>query len=255
MVKTLIKQLLIEFNKQDRSGIYGITQRLLAYNSNRIEGSQLSMDHTISLFETGSIYPSDEIIKAQDIEEMNGHFLMFNEMLKTYDEPLTQVLIKSYHRKLKEGVYHDKLNGYPVGEYKNRNNTVANIETAKVEDVEKKMQDLLDSYNKLESVTLETLANFHYLYEKIHPFVDGNGRTGRIILFKECLKHNIMPFIIKDDEKANYYFALDRCSKNDISYLVDMFKKGQAEYKKIVDKYTIKKELNKEINSEGNFTL
>ena len=120
MVEQLKKRLQIEFEKQDRSGIYGFTQRNLAYNSNKIEGSTLTERQTASLFETGTIFGEDAIFRAKDVEEMTGHFLMFNYMLQTYQEPLTEDLVKQYHYRLKAGVFEDLANGYPVGEYKNR---------------------------------------------------------------------------------------------------------------------------------------
>ena len=121
-VKELINRFQIEFKKNDRSGIYGLTQRMLAYNSNKIEGSTLTEKQTASLFETGSLAQEEILIRAKDVEEMTGHFMMFNEMLKTYDQPLSHELIKSYHFKLKSGVFEDMANGYLVGEYKNRRN-------------------------------------------------------------------------------------------------------------------------------------
>lgn len=127
-VKELINRFQIEFKKNDRSGIYGLIQRMLAYNSNKIEGSTLTEKQTASLFETGSLAQEEILIRAKDVEEMTGHFMMFNEMLKTYDQPLSHELIKSYHFKLKSGVFEDMANGYLVGEYKNRRNQVGNIQ-------------------------------------------------------------------------------------------------------------------------------
>ena len=133
---------------------------------------------------------------------MTGHFLMFNEMLKTYKEPLSHELMKRYHYKLKSGVFEDIANGYPIGEYKNRRNIVSDITTALPEDVNARMTALLDEYNAANKHDLHGLAKFHADYEAIHPFQDGNGRTGRLILFKECLKNDIIPFVINDSRKA-----------------------------------------------------
>lgn len=209
-VQQLIRRFQIEFKKNDRSGVYAYTQRLMAYNSNRIEGSTLTEKQTASLFDTGLLSGEDAPIRAKDVEEMTGHFLMFNEMLKTYDQPLSHELIKEYHFKLKSGVFEDIANGYPIGEYKSRRNIVSNITTTLPADVPAQMTDLLEWYNAIKSPVLMDLAKFHVKYETIHPFQDGNGRTGRIILFKECLKNGIVPFIITDARKQEYYSVLNK---------------------------------------------
>lgn len=230
-VDKLIDRLIIELKKGDRSGVYALTQRMLAYNSNRIEGSTLSEEQTASLFETGTVFADAEIIKAKDIEEMNGHFLMFNEMLKTYLEPLSHELIKKYHFRLKSGVFEDLLNGYVAGEYKSRANIVSNIQTAKPQDVHDCIDELLDEYNIKQTITIEDIAIFHAKFEKIHPFQDGNGRTGRIILFKECLKNGLTPLIISDSDKLIYYRALNLAqNNNDYTALIELLKKEQEKY-------------------------
>lgn len=235
-IKYLSNRLLIELSKSDKSGIYGYTQRHLAYNSNRIEGSKLTEEQTASLFETHSIY-SDDIIKSKDIEEMNGHFVMFNKMLQRLDEPLSENIIKELHYELKNGVFEDKANNYNVGEYKSRANMVGTIKTSSPVDVERHMRDLLDWYNSVE-VSIYTLAIFHSRYEKIHPFQDGNGRTGRVILFRECLKNNIIPFIIEDSMKLKYNKALNK-AQNDECFedLVNMFKICQSLYFDIMKEF------------------
>ncbi len=231
LVKLLLDRLVVEHDKQDRSGIYALTQRLLAYNSNKIEGSTLSEDQTASLFDTGTIKADGEIIRAKDVEEMTGHFAMFNEMLKTYKEPLSHKLIKTYHYKLKSGVFEDMANGYPVGEYKNRQNIVGTIITTEPSKVSEQMDSLIREYEAKGSHTLEDLAHFHAEYEKIHPFQDGNGRTGRIILFKECLKNSIIPFVILDSQKAEYYNALREAQVNsNITELNKFFEACQKDY-------------------------
>ncbi len=228
--ETLVQRLEIEFEKSDRSGIYGETQRRLAYNSNRIEGSTLSYNQTASIFETGTIASTEELIKTKDIEEMNGHFLMFNNMLKNFRKPLSEKMIKSFHYDLKFGVFEDKANGYPVGEYKNRGNRVSDIETSTPEEVTAKMQALLEWYTNKETIELKDIAKFHSEYEKIHPFQDGNGRTGRIIMFKECLRNGIFPFIIEDEKKGKYYDVLNRSQKGNLEPLVDFLKEEQEIY-------------------------
>ena len=239
-VELLINRFLVEMKKNDRSGIYALTQRFLAYNSNRIEGSTLTEDQTASLFETGTLTSSGEIVRAKDIEEMTGHFLMFNEMLKSYNEPLSHELIKRYHYKLKSGVFEDLANGYPIGEYKNRKNFVSNIATALPSEVTDQMSLLLTEYNKRENHSLEEIARFHANYERIHPFQDGNGRTGRIILFKECLKNNLVPFVIDDKDKAKYYKALNDAQNNgDFKQLCDFFENEQKVFYEIAKDFII----------------
>ena len=183
MVDLLKRRFHIEAGKQDRGGVYALTQRKMAYNSNRIEGSTLTEKQTASIFETGTIRADGSIFRTKDVEEMTGHFTMFNYMLETCEELLSQTLIKAYHYRLKAGVFEDIANGYPIGEYKNRRNMVSDIMTSAPENVEEDMKALLDSYNEKESHNLKDLAKFHAKFEKIHPFQDGNGRTGRMILF------------------------------------------------------------------------
>lgn len=211
VVDSLVKRMMIEYRKNDRSGIYAKTQTEMAYNSNKIEGSTLTPEQTESLFTTGTIRSDGEIVyRAKDIEEMTGHFSMFNHMLQTWDEPLTEELIKKYHYHLKAGVFEDIANGYPIGEYKNRVNMVSNISTVKPDQVHGYMAELLKRYSDVPEVTLRTLARFHADFEKIHPFQDGNGRTGRMIIFKECLKNGLIPVIIKDQIKKRITMLLTK---------------------------------------------
>ena len=161
---------------------------------------------------------------------------MFNEMLKTYAEPLSHELIKRYHYKLKSGVFEDIANGYPIREYKNRRNIVSDITTALPEEVHARMTALLDEYNAADKHDLHGLAKFHADYEAIHPFPDGNGRTGRLILFKECLKNDIDPFVVNDSRKAEYYHALNTAqTKQDYSLLERFFREEQTEYRQQVE--------------------
>lgn len=204
----LIRRFQIEQKKNDRGGVYALSQKLLAYHSNRIEGGALTEKQTASLFDTGTLTSEDALIRAKDVEEMTGHFLMFNEMLKTYKEPLSHELMKRYHYKLKSGVFEDIANGYPIGEYKNRRNMVSDITTALPEEVHTRMT----------------------------AFQDGNGRTGRLILFKECLKNDIDPFVVNDSRKAEYYHALNTAqTKQDYSLLERFFREEQAEYRQQVE--------------------
>ena len=240
LVRLLIQRFQIEQEKNDRGGVYALTQRMLAYNSNKIEGSTLTEKQTASLFDTGTLSSEDAVIRAKDVEEMTGHFLMFNEMLKTYSQPLSHEVIKRYHYKLKSGVFEDIANGYPIGEYKNRRNMVSDIVTALPEEVEDRITGLLEWYNAAPRHGLLDLARFHAEYEAIHPFQDGNGRTGRVILFKECLKNSLVPFIVSDDRKTDYYHALNAAqTKEDYGALEAFFLEEQAEYRALVEGFVL----------------
>lgn len=206
---TIINTMIVEWKLRDRGGIYGKVSKELAYNSNRIEGSKLTEEETVSLFETQTILPAQDVYRPKDIEEMNGHFLMFNKLLQTIDEPLSEALIKALHYELEAGVFEFRANGYIPGGYKLRKNTVSNIETTRPEDVEKEMEWLVKCYNaKVVNGDLESLLAFHVRFERIHPFQDGNGRVGRALMFRESLRQGILPFIIHDENKAMYYKAL-----------------------------------------------
>ena len=237
LVQKLLERFVIEQKKRDRSGIYGITQRELAYNSNKIEGSTLTREQTASLFDTGMLPKSDDYYRAKDIEEMNGHFLMFNAMLDTIEEPLTQDLIKKFHYELKSGVFEDRANGYAVGDYKKRANVIGIQETVDPKDVPDKMNELLVWY-EAQTVSLPVLAKFHARYEAIHPFQDGNGRTGRIILFRECLVHGIVPVILEDINRMEYIDALSEYQNSgNIQGMVVLFEKEQEIYRKQVVRF------------------
>lgn len=240
--EALLWCMVTEKDCNDRSGIYGFTQRGLAYNSNKIEGSTLSEDQTAALFEEGFLPTSNEVYRAKDIEEMNGHFLMFNHMLATMDEPLSENLIKDFHYELKAGVFEDRANGYAIGGYKKRPNFVNNLKTTHPQDVEGEMKELLDQYHGIHDKNLETIAMFHSSYELIHPFQDGNGRTGRIIIFRECLANNICPFIIQDKNRSRYVTSLKKAqTENDFSDLVEYFKTEQSEYFQWCQDFSVEK--------------
>lgn len=226
----LLQRFKIEKERFDRSGVYAFTQRLLAYNSNKIEGSTLTEEQTASLFDDGILPQSDNYYRAKDVEEMNGHFLMFNKMLDTLNEPLSQELIKRFHYELKSGVFEDRANGYAIGDYKKRPNMIGIYQTVRPENVENEINLLMEWY-KGEKVNIPILAEFHARYESIHPFQDGNGRTGRLILFRECLKNGIVPVVIEDTNRNEYIEALKeyREEKN-ISKLISLFEKEQGFY-------------------------
>ena len=227
----LKQQLLKEFQTQDRKGIYAFTQKNMAYNSNKIEGSTLTSEQTASLFDTGSLYSDKESsYRAKDIEEMNGHFKMFNEVLKTLDKPLSSEIIKSYHFQLKTGVFEDYANGYPVGEYKNKANQVSDLVTELPENIPERIEHLIRKFNDCPQDLLD-IAIFHAEYELIHPFQDGNGRTGRAIILKQCLDANIIPVIITNDDKMKYYHALHAAqTQHNYDKLIHFFEDEQAKY-------------------------
>lgn len=248
----------LEHVKKDRSGIYGYTQRTMAYNSNRIEGSTLTEDQTAALFEEGYLPATDEFYKSKDIEEMTGHFLMFNKMISCLGQELSEDMIKSFHYELKAGVFEDRANGYAIGDYKKRTNTVGGLKVTSPDAVGKAMKELLAWYNGQKKVTVDTLAEFHSRYELIHPFQDGNGRTGRMILFKECLEHDIMPFIIHNENRIKYVSSLREAqTTGDYSKLIQYFKEEQKDYAKqcelfgIYERYQNAKSSKKEKSAEA----
>ncbi|MFI3237435.1 MAG: Fic family protein [Lachnospiraceae bacterium] len=237
-VLLLKQQLLKEFQLQDRKGVYAFTQKNMAYNSNKIEGSTLTSEQTASLFDTGTIYSTQELTyRAKDIEEMNGHFKMFNEVLKTIDKPLSPEMIKSFHFSLKTGVFEDYANGYPVGEFKNRANHVSDLVTELPQNIPERINTLIsDFYNSNQE--LVDIVRFHADYELIHPFQDGNGRTGRAIILKQCLENKIIPVIITNDDKMRYYHALHTAQVGG-SYdkLLSFFKDEQEKYYHAVNRF------------------
>lgn len=226
----LLERFRIERKKFDRSGVYAYTQRLLAYNSNKIEGSTLTEEQTASLFDNGMLPKSDDYYRAKDVEEMNGHFLMFNKMLDTLNEPLSQEMIKGFHFELKSGVFEDRANGYAIGDYKKRPNMIGMYQTVSPENVPREMYLLLEWYHEQE-INVSVLAEFHAKYESIHPFQDGNGRTGRMILFRECLKNKIASVVIEDANRNIYLEGLKEYREEKIlSKLIALFEEEQKFY-------------------------
>ena len=226
----LLRRFKVERERFDRSGVYAYTQRLLAYNSNKIEGSTLTEEQTASLFDNGTLPKSDDYYRAKDVEEMNGHFLMFNRMLNTLEEPLTQELIKQFHFELKSGVFEDRANGYAIGDYKKRPNMIGMYPTIRPENVEQEMYLLIEWYDGQER-NLSVLAEFHAKYERIHPFQDGNGRTGRLILFRECLKNGLVPVVIEDANRNEYLEGLKEYREEEtLRRLIGLFEKEQQFY-------------------------
>lgn len=227
-VEKLKNNLKYELSIQDKKGVYGYIQKSMAYNSNRIEGSTLTSEQTASLFDTGTLISSEEfVIRSKDVEEMSGHFRMFNEVIKSLGNHLTSEMIKKFHYQLKSGVFEDYANGYPIGEFKTRVNQVSDIITELPENIPNRIDRLISTYYN-SSQNLIDIVNFHIEYELIHPFQDGNGRTGRAIIFKQCLDSNILPVIIFDKDKLSYYHCLHKAQvEKDNSDLMNLFKKEQ----------------------------
>lgn len=213
-----------------KGGLYHKTQVQLAYNSNRIEGSKLTEEQTRYIFETRTIgFKDQEAVPVDDIIETTNHFVAFDYLLRTIEEPLSEELVKEFHRILKSGTA-DALKPYfNVGDYKNLANEVGGHETCNPADVAREMQALNQWYSKVDRVTLRTLAEYHWRFESIHPFQDGNGRVGRLILFRECLRSNIMPFIIDNEHKVFYYRGLSEFKQTQ-GFLLGTMQSAQDTY-------------------------
>lgn len=206
----LIERLLAERETKFHGGIYDITQKRFAYHSNKIEGSSLTENQVSLIYETKTIANIGERgIKIDDLIEMANHFKCFNYILDTANEPLTEDYIKNLHRLLKSGISSEHSSIAPVGRYKVLQNEVGLIATVSVDRVEEEIQSMLIGYNLKKEKDLEYLTYFHGRFEQIHPFADGNGRVGRLLLYKECLKEGIIPFIVDDSNKSHYYSALE----------------------------------------------
>ena len=219
-----------------KGNIYHYSQVNFSYNSNKIEGSRLTVDETEAIFDSKSFIPkSNNLIKLDDLIESKNHFKLFDYMLDNIDEPLSIDMIIEMNKILKSGTSDADNPRYNVGGFKVTPNIIGLvnvIKTSSPENVEKDLDELLNNYNSLTNITLEDIIDFHYKFECIHPFSDGNGRVGRIIMFKECLKNDIMPFIVLDDDKAFYMRGLKEY-KNDKMFLIDTIKNEQDKYEQI----------------------
>lgn len=204
----ILTEILVDERKSRRKGgIYHKTQVQLAYNSNRIEGSKLSEDQTRYIFETRTIgFKDQEAVPVDDIIETANHFVAFDYLLDTINQPLSNKLIKEFHKILKTGTADAQKPWFRVGDWKKLANEVSGKQTAKLGEVDKEMRNLSKWYTSQKGITLDTLAEYHHRFESIHPFQDGNGRVGRLILFRECLRNDILPFIIDDDNHKMYYY-------------------------------------------------
>ena len=217
-----------------KGGLYHQTQVRLAYNSNHMEGSRLTEDQTRSIYETQTIGITDGNEKVDDIIETVNHFRCFDYMLSVADKELSEDIIKHIHLILKSGTTDSQKEWFAVGEYKKRPNMIGDlVETTHPSKVHDEIIKLLKDYRENSNVTFEDIIDFHYRFERIHPFQDGNGRVGRLIMFKECLKNNIPPFIIEDTAKEYYRRGLKEYHEEK-GYLLDTCRASQDAYKKLL---------------------
>ena len=222
-----------------KGGIYHRIQIDLTYNSNHIEGSRLSKEQTRYIFETNTIGVTDVAVRVDDIIETTNHFRCIDFIIDWATEPLTESMIKQIHRILKSGTSDAQKDWFAVGEYKRLPNEVGGVETTEPEAVGVAVRDLLGEYRSKESITMEDILDFHQRFESIHPFQDGNGRVGRLIMFKECLRCRIVPFIITDELKMFYYRGLSQWPQTP-GYLLDICLTAQDQYKTFLDYFRIK---------------
>ena len=230
----------LQREKQSRlpGGIYHRVQIDLTYNSNHIEGSRLSREQTRFIFETNTIGIEKQAVNVDDVVETANHFRCIDMVIDDANRVLSQAMIKRLHEILKSGTSDSRQDWFAVGEYKKLPNEVGGQETVAPEDVENRMRALLNAYNAKTRKTLRDLLDFHVQFESIHPFQDGNGRVGRLILFKECLKNDIVPFIITDDLKMFYYRGI-REWKTEPGYLTDTCLTAQDHFKALMDYFRI----------------
>lgn len=237
-IKKLKQELIKQKESKFKGNIYHFSQVNFSYNSNKIEGSRLTSEQTEAIFETSSfISKNDDLIKLDDLIESKNHFKLFDYILDYVDEPLSKEMIIEMNKILKRGTSDEDNPRYNVGGFKVVPNTIGvvnMIETSSPETTEQDIDSLLDDYSKLTQVTLEDIIDFHVKFERIHPFGDGNGRVGRIIMFKECLKNNIMPFIILDQNKPYYIRGLKEYNR-DKKYLIDTILHSEDIYENICE--------------------
>ena len=222
-----------------KGNLYHNTQIIFSYNTNHIEGSRLTEDQTRYIYETNTIlFEENEVAKVDDILETANHFKLVDYMLDIADQELTEEMIKRFHKILKEGTSDSIKEWFNVGEYKKLPNEAGSMKTTDPKNVERDMIKLLEWYKALSDITINEIIEFHSRFEKIHPFQDGNGRVGRIIMFKECLKNNIVPFIILDKDKLFYYRGLKEYQSNkEKGYLIDTCLNAQDQYIKLIEYY------------------
>lgn len=232
--KNLLTRLKLEKESQLPGGIYHKVQIELTYNSNHMEGSRLTHDQTRYIFETNTIGIHDKTINVDDIVETSNHFRCIDHVIEFANYRLSESLIKQLHGILKTGTSDSRKAWFSVGDYKRFENEVGGNPTTRPADVSKEINRLLKTYNQHKAKILQEIIAFHYEFEKIHPFQDGNGRIGRLIMFKECLRNNITPFIIDDDLKEFYYRGLKEWEKEP-GYLMDTCLTAQDRFKVYMD--------------------
>lgn len=242
LYRSISDNLLLQTLRDEKSirmpgGLYHELQVRMTYNSNHIEGSKLSEDQTRLIFETNTV-DVGEGIPVDDIIETVNHFRAIDYVIDHAEEPLAEDIIKELHRILKQSTKDSTLSWFAVGDYKKRANVVGGRETAKPKDVPARMKALLSDYESLDAVSIENVIEFHYNFERIHPFQDGNGRVGRLIALKECLRHGIVPFIIEDSKKMFYYRGLSEW-ESERGYLTDTCLDGQDTFKKLLSMFDI----------------
>lgn len=236
--KTLLSILQEEKKSKYSGGIYHKTQIDLTYNSNHMEGSRLTHDQTRYIFETNTISVENETLNVDDVIETTNHFRCIDMIIDNAKSTLSEKFIKELHLILKSGTSDSRLEWFSVGDYKKRPNEAGGMPTAMPEEAADKMRALLTEYNGKEEKTFGDILDFHVKFERIHPFQDGNGRVGRLIMFKECLKYNIVPFIIEDNLKMFYYRGLKEWN-NEKGYLTDTCLTAQDKYKAYLEYFRI----------------
>ena len=220
-----------------KGNLYHNTQIIFSYNTNHIEGSKLTEDQTRYIYETNSIlFENQTVASIDDILETANHFKLVDYMLDIAEEKLTEDIIKEFHRILKEATMDSRKDWFNVGEYKKLPNEAGGMKTTEPKYVQRDMIKLMEWYNSLNKITIKEIIEFHVRFERIHPFQDGNGRVGRIIMFKECLKNGIVPFIILDKDKLFYYRGLKEY-KNEKGFLIDTCLNAQDQYISLVEYY------------------
>ena len=236
--KTLLDILVEEKNAKLHGGIYHKVQIELTYNSNHIEGSRLTHDQTRYIYETNTIGVTDQTVRVDDVIETANHFRCIDYIIEKANTNITEPLMKQLHFILKNGTSDSRLDWFAVGEYKRLPNEVGGQETTPPELVASEIRNLLIWYNSIEVKTFKDILEFHYRFECIHPFQDGNGRVGRLLLFKECLKHNIVPFVIDEQLKLYYYRGLKEW-KREPGFLTDTCYAAQGKFKAWLDYFRI----------------
>lgn len=236
--RTLLEVLKAEKASKIKGGIYHKIQVELTYNSNHIEGSTLTHDQTRYIFETNTIGITDSAVNIDDIVETANHFKCIDTVIDNAAKPLSETFIKQLHLTLKNGTSDSRKDWFVVGDYKKYPNEVGGKITVLPEKVPESIKLLISEYNKIKDKTFNDIIRFHYEFECIHPFQDGNGRIGRLILFKECLKNNIVPFIIDENLKMFYYRGLNEW-KSEKGYLIDTCLTAQDKFKKYLEYFRI----------------